>query len=70
MFRSLRVFNYRLWFAGALVSNTGAWMQRTAQDWIVLTELTNRDAAALGITMACSDPEVFPPVDPAVEIGA
>lgn len=52
MFRSLRVFNYRLWFAGALVSNTGAWMQRTAQDWIVLTELTDGDAAALGITMA------------------
>ena len=52
MFRSLRVFNYRLWFAGALVSNTGAWMQRTAQDWIVLTELTDKDAAALGITMA------------------
>jgi MFS family permease len=52
MFRSLRVFNYRLWFAGALVSNTGAWMQRTAQDWIVLTELTDHDAAAVGITMA------------------
>jgi len=52
MFRSLRVFNYRLWFAGALVSNTGAWMQRTAQDWIVLTDLTDGDAAALGITMA------------------
>jgi len=52
MFRSLRVANYRLWFAGALVSNTGAWMQRTAQDWIVLTELTDNDAAALGITMA------------------
>ncbi|MCU1411720.1 MAG: transporter [Rhodoglobus sp.] len=52
MFRSLRIFNYRLWFAGALVSNTGAWMQRTAQDWIVLTELTDRDATALGITMA------------------
>jgi MFS family permease len=52
MFRSLRVVNYRLWFAGALVSNTGAWMQRTAQDWIVLTELTNGDAAALGITLA------------------
>ena len=52
MFRSLKIFNYRLWFAGALVSNTGAWMQRTAQDWIVLTELTDRDAAALGITMA------------------
>ncbi|MDJ0336265.1 MFS transporter [Salinibacterium sp. G-O1] len=52
MFRSLRIFNYRLWFAGALVSNTGSWMQRTAQDWIVLTELTDHDAAALGITMA------------------
>jgi len=52
MFRSLRVFNYRWWFAGALVSNTGAWMQRTAQDWIVLTDLTDGDAAALGITMA------------------
>lgn len=52
MFRSLRVENYRWWFAGALVSNTGAWMQRTAQDWIVLTDLTDNDAAALGITMA------------------
>ena len=52
MFRSMKIFNYRLWFAGALVSNTGAWMQRTAQDWIVLTELTDRDAVALGITMA------------------
>ncbi|MGX5682723.1 MFS transporter [Schumannella luteola] len=52
MFRSLRVANYRLWFAGALVSNTGAWMQRTAQDWIVLTHLTDNDAAALGVTMA------------------
>ncbi len=27
-------------------------MQRTAQDWIVLTELTDHDAAAVGITMA------------------
>jgi MFS family permease len=52
MFRSLRIVNYRLWFAGALVSNTGSWMQRTAQDWIVLTELTDHDAVALGITMA------------------
>jgi MFS family permease len=52
MFRSLRVVNYRIWFVGAVVSNTGAWMQRTAQDWIVLTELTDQDAAALGITMA------------------
>ncbi|MGD8167425.1 MFS transporter [Herbiconiux sp. P16] len=52
MFRSLSSINYRIWFAGALVSNVGTWMQRTAQDWIVLTELTNHDAAALGITVA------------------
>jgi MFS family permease len=52
MFRSLSTLNYRLWFAGALVSNVGTWMQRTAQDWIVLTELTNDDAVAVGITMA------------------
>jgi MFS family permease len=52
MFRSLSVVNYRLWFAGALVSNVGTWMQRTAQDWIVLTILTKNDAVAVGITMA------------------
>src|SRR5690554_3645125 len=52
MFRSLGVFNYRVWFVGALVSNIGAWMQRTAQDWIVLTELPDRDAAAVGISVA------------------
>ena len=51
-FRSLGVFNYRLWFAGATVSNIGTWMQRTAQDWVVLTELTHNDAGAVGVTMA------------------
>lgn len=34
---------------GALTSNLGTWAQRTAQDWLVLTELTNRDAASLGL---------------------
>jgi len=52
MFRSLSVRNYRLWFGGALVSNTGAWMQRIAQDWLVLTQLTDEDATAVGFTMA------------------
>src|SRR3954465_8445480 len=51
-FRSLSGFNYRLWAAGALVSNIGTWMQRTAQDWIVLTELTRNDATAVGIVMS------------------
>jgi MFS family permease len=52
MFRSLASVNYRLWFAGAFVSNIGTWMQRTTQDWIVLTELSNHDAVAVGVTMA------------------
>ena len=52
MFRSFSIFNYRVWFIGALVSNVGAWMQSTAQNWVVLTQLTNNDATAVGITMA------------------
>jgi MFS family permease len=51
-FRSLRGFNFRLWAAGAFVSNVGTWMQRTAQDWLVLTELTDKNATAVGIVMA------------------
>jgi len=51
IFRSLRSPNYRIWAAGALVSNIGSWMQRTAQDWIVLTELTDHSATAIGIVM-------------------
>lgn len=47
-FRSLKSFNFRLWTAGALVSNIGTWMQRIAQDWLVLTQLTRHDASALG----------------------
>ncbi|NBD08782.1 MFS transporter [Corallococcus silvisoli] len=51
-FRSLRGFNYRTWAAGAIVSNVGTWMQRTAQDWIVLTQLTHNNATAVGVVMA------------------
>jgi MFS family permease len=52
VFRSLRSFNYRVWAAGALVSNVGTWMQRTAQDWLVLTQLTHHNASAVGMVMA------------------
>ena len=51
-FRSLGIYNFRLFFIGAFVSNVGTWMQRTAQDWLVLTKLTNHDAAAVGVTLA------------------
>lgn len=52
VFRSLRNSNYRLWAVGALVSNIGTWMQRMAQDWLVLTQLTQHSASAVGVVMA------------------
>jgi MFS family permease len=52
IFRSLRGFNYRLWAAGALVSNVGTWMQRIAQGWLVLTQLTHNNATAMGVVLA------------------
>ncbi|MGF1662607.1 MAG: MFS transporter [Kineosporiaceae bacterium] len=48
-FRALAHPAYRLWAVAALVSNTGTWMQRVAQDWLVLTELTADSALALGV---------------------
>jgi MFS family permease len=51
-FRSLANYNYRLWAGGAIVSNVGTWMQRVAQDWLVLTQLTHNNASALGMVMA------------------
>ena len=48
-FHSLRIRNYRLFAAGGVVSNIGTWMQRIAQDWLVL-ELTDNNGVALGIT--------------------
>ena len=47
-FAALRIRNYRLFALGSLVSNTGTWMQRVAQDWLVL-ELTG-SGKVLGIT--------------------
>ncbi|MFC4553960.1 MFS transporter [Georgenia faecalis] len=51
-FHSLKFFNYRLWFAGALVANIGTWMQRVAQDWLVLTVLSDDSGLAVGIVTA------------------
>ncbi|MFE7927189.1 MFS transporter [Streptomyces sp. NPDC057456] len=50
MFSSLKVRNYRLFFMGQVVSNIGTWMQRIAQDWLVLS-LTG-SATAVGVTTA------------------
>jgi MFS family permease len=48
-FRALNSYNYRVWLSGSMVSNVGTWMQRVAQDWLVLTILTHHSAEAVGI---------------------
>jgi MFS family permease len=47
-FSSLRSRNYRLFFSGQAVSQTGSWMQRIALGWFVL-QLTHGDPFAVGI---------------------
>jgi len=49
-FRSLRIRNFRLFFVGQLVSQTGTWMQSIAVVWVVL-QLTG-DGVALGLATA------------------
>jgi MFS family permease len=51
-FRALKNPNYRLYALGGVVSNTGTWMQRVAQDWLVLHlhDGTADRSIALGIT--------------------
>jgi MFS family permease len=43
--------NYRLFFTGQVISNTGTWMQRVAQAWLVLS-LTH-SPVAVGILALC-----------------
>ncbi|MBF0972383.1 MAG: MFS transporter, partial [Actinomyces graevenitzii] len=47
-FASLKYPAYRIWFFSALIANIGTWMQRIAQDWLVLRTLTNDSAYAVG----------------------
>ena len=47
-FHSLRVRNYRLFASGQVISLTGTWAQRIAQDWLVL-DLSGNSGLALGI---------------------
>jgi MFS family permease len=50
LFRSLRHRNFRLFFAGQLVSLVGTWMQNVGQAWLVL-ELTH-SSFKLGVVSA------------------
>ena len=45
-FSSLSIYNYRVFATGALISNTGTWMGRVAQDWLVLTQLAPSSSLA------------------------
>ena len=49
-FGSLRIRNFRLFAIGQIFANTGSWVQRIAQDWLVLS-LTG-SPAAVGVTTA------------------
>lgn len=49
-FRSLRTRNYRIYAVGSLLSVSGSWMQRIAQDWLIV-ELGG-GGVALGISVA------------------
>lgn len=51
LFASLAVPNYRLFAAGQAVSLAGTWMQRVAQDWLVL-DLSGGSPTALGLAAA------------------
>jgi MFS family permease len=50
-FRSFRVRNFRLYFAGQVVSQSGTWMQTIALGWLVL-QLSNNSGVAVGFVIA------------------
>ncbi|WP_295701829.1 MFS transporter [Lapillicoccus sp.] len=50
-FASLSTVHFRYYVGGVLVTSTGGWIQRIAQDWLVLS-LTN-SPTAVGITTMC-----------------
>lgn len=50
MFHALDSRNFRIFFGGQLVSVTGTWMQRVAQDWLIL----QLGGGALGLSIGLS----------------
>lgn len=51
-FHSLGLHNFRMLILSMLCAATGMWMQIFAQDWLVLTVLTDHDAAQVGYLTA------------------
>jgi MFS family permease len=50
-FESLHERNFRVFLSGLLMAGTGVWVQRIAQDWLVLTMTDS--PTAVGVTTAC-----------------
>ncbi len=50
-FQSMRVRNFRLFFAGQLISQCGTWMQTIALGWLVL-HLSHNSGFAVGLVIA------------------
>ena len=51
-FTSFKYRNYRLWWVSNIFASTATWMQRVAQDWVVLTVLTAHSGFAVGLVTA------------------
>ena len=51
-FTSFKYHNYRLWWMSNIFASTGLWMQRVAQDWVVLMVLTDQSGFAVGVVTA------------------
>jgi MFS family permease len=60
-FSSLKVPNYRLYFAGQSVSLAGTWMQMTAQSWLVLTLTHSPTDVGLVLAMQTLPVLIFAP---------
>lgn len=52
LFQSLQYHNFRLWITGNVIASTGTWMQRVAQDWLVLKVLTDNSGLQVGLVTA------------------
>jgi len=50
-FSSLGLPNYRLFFVGQVISITGTWMQRVAQDWLILELGGGARGLSIGIAL-------------------
>ena len=51
-FTSFKYHNYRLGWMSNIFASTGLWMQRVAQDWVVLMVLTDQSGFAVGVVTA------------------